>query len=96
MVKEFAARQGAALRSFAVLGGALATAAAVAIGAVLAVFFAATLLVLAVMSSALLYVAGLALRARRTARAAIREDGLIEARHLGGHHWVAYGWNERS
>ena len=20
---------------------------------------------------------------------------VIEARHLGGHHWVAYGWNER-
>ena len=35
---------------------------------------------------------GLALRARRTARA--RADGVIEARHLGGHHWVAYGWNE--
>jgi hypothetical protein len=96
MVKEFAARQGAALRSFALLGGALATAAAVAIGAVLAVFFAATVLVIAVMSSVLLYVSGLALRARRTARARNRDDSLIEARHLGGHHWVAYGWNERS
>jgi hypothetical protein len=44
------------------------------------------------MASALLAVAGVALRARRTARA--RADGVIEARHLGGHHWVAYGWNE--
>ena len=96
MVQEFAARHGAALRSLAAVGGALATAAAVAIGAVLAIFFAATLLVLALMSSALLYLAGLAMRARRTARARIREDGLMEARHLGGHHWVAYGWNERS
>ena len=95
MVKEFATRHGAALRSFAVLGGALATAAAVAIGAVLAVFFAATLLVIAAMSSILLYFAGLALRAKRTARARFRDDSLIEARHLGGHHWVAYGWNER-
>jgi hypothetical protein len=95
MVKEFATRHGPALRSFAVLGGALATAAAVAIGAVLAVFFAATLLVIAAMSSILLYFAGLALRARRTARARFRDDNLIEARHLGGHHWVAYGWNER-
>lgn len=95
MVKEFATRHGAALRSFAVLGGALATAAAVAIGAVLAVFFAATLLVIAAMSSILLYFAGLALRAKRTARARFRDDNLIEARHLGGHHWVAYGWNER-
>jgi hypothetical protein len=25
-----------------------------------------------------------------------RPDGVIEAKHLGGHHWVAYGWNERS
>ena len=95
MVKEFAVRQGAALRSFAILGGALATAAAVAIGAVLAVFFAATLLVIAAMSSILLYLSGLALRARRTARARQRGDGVLEARHLGGHHWVAYGWNER-
>lgn len=95
MVKEFATRHGAALRSFAVLGGVLATAAAVAIGAVLAVFFAATLLVIAAMSSILLYFAGLALRAKRTARARFRDDNLIEARHLGGHHWVAYGWNER-
>jgi hypothetical protein len=24
-----------------------------------------------------------------------RQGDIIEARHLGGHHWVAYGWNER-
>ena len=29
---------------------------------------------------------------RRTARARTRDE-VIEARHLGGHHWVAYGWN---
>jgi hypothetical protein len=39
--------------------------------------------------------AGLALRAKRTANARRRADGVIEARHLGGHHWVAYGWNDR-
>ena len=38
--------------------------------------------------------AGLALRAKRTVNAR-RDDGVIEARHMGGHHWVAYGWNER-
>jgi hypothetical protein len=96
MVREFAARHGTALRGFAALGGALATAAAVAIGAVLAVFFAATVLVIAMMSSVLLYLASLATRARRTASARMRDDGLIEARRVGGHHWVAYGWNERS
>jgi hypothetical protein len=95
MVREFAVRQGSALRSLAVVGGAVATAAAVMVGAVLAVFFAATVAVIAVMASALLGFAGLAMRARRTAKARA-DNGVIEARHLGGHHWVAYGWNERS
>jgi hypothetical protein len=95
MVREFAARQGSALRSLAVVGGAVATAAAVMVGAVLAVFFAATVAVIAVMASALLGFTGLAMRARRTAKARA-DNGVIEARHLGGHHWVAYGWNERS
>ena len=93
MVKEFNRSYGSALRSFAMLGGALATTAAVAIGAVLALFAAATVVVIAVMSSALLALAGLALRARRTASAP-KDDGIIEARNTGGHHWVAYGWNE--
>ena len=97
MVKEFAARHGSALRSLAVLGGMLATIAAVAVGVVLAVVFAATVAVIAIMASALLGFAGLAMRARRTAGVRARShDGVIEARHLGGHHWVAYGWNERS
>lgn len=97
MVKDFAARHGSALRSLAVVGGTLATVAAVVVGAILAVFAAATVAVIAVMASALLAFAGLALRARRTAQARHRRpEGLLEARHLGGHHWVAYGWNERS
>ena len=94
MVREFARKHGSALRGLSVVGGAIATAAAVAIGAVLAVFFAATVVVVAVMASALLALAGFALRAKK-ARAQRRDDGEIEARHLGGHHWVAYGWNER-
>jgi len=96
MVKDFANDHGSALRSLAAIGGALAAAAAVIVGAVLAVIFAATVAVIAIMSSALLALAGLAMRARRTARARRRSDGVIEARHLGGHHWVAYGWNERT
>jgi hypothetical protein len=95
MMREFAVGHGSALRSLAVVGGAVATAAAVMVGAVLAVFFAATVAVIAVMASALLGFAGLAMRARRTAKARA-DNGVIEARHLGGHHWVAYGWNERS
>ena len=92
MVREVARKHGPALRSLSAVGGALATAAAVAIGAVLAVFFAATVVVIAVMASALLALAGLALRAKR-ARAHRNDsanDGVIEARNLGGHHWVAY------
>jgi len=96
MVREFAARHGAPIRSLAALGGALATTAAVAVGAVLALFFAATVVVIAVMSSVLLAMFGLATRARRAVRARRHDDdGVIEARHLGGHHWVAYGWNDR-
>jgi len=93
MVREFAARPGSAFRSLLAVGGALATAAAVAIGAMLALFFAATVVVIAVLSSVLLALTGLAFRARRNARP--RADGVIEAQHLGGHHWVAYGWNDR-
>ena len=96
MVKDFAAGPGSALRSLAAIAAGLATAAAVVVGAVLALFAAATVTVIAVMGSILLGFAGLAMRARRTVRARRRESDIIEARHLGGHHWVAYGWNERS
>ena len=94
MVNTFAGRPGSALRGLAVISASLATLAAVVVAAVLAVFFAATVAVIAVMSSALLAFAGLALRARRTAKARAANDGVIEARRVGGHHWVAYGWNE--
>ena len=75
--------------------GALATIAAAAIGAVLAVVFAATVLVIGAMASILIGLTGFALRARRTARAHV-DPGLIEARHMGGHSWVAYGWDRRN
>lgn len=73
----------------------IATTLAVVVGAVLAVFAAATVAVFAVIASALLGLAALAARARRGRATARAEPGLIEARHVGGHHWVAYGWNER-
>ena len=97
MVKDYAANQGSALRSLAALAAGLATIAAVIVGAVLAVFAAATVAVIALMTSAVLAFAAMAMRARRTVRARRRrtEADIIEARHLGGHHWVAYGWNER-
>ena len=95
MVKDFAANPGSALRSLAAVLATLATAAAVVVGAVLAVFAAATVAVIAIVGSLLLALSGLALRARRTVRARARGGDIIEARHQGGHHWVAYGWNER-
>ena len=96
MVKDYAANEGSALRSLAAVAAALATTGAVIIGAVLAVFAAATVAVIAVMASALLGFAALAVRASRKVHTRRRDDGVIEARHLGGHHWVAYGWNERN
>jgi hypothetical protein len=93
MVKDFSVNEGSAVRSLAAVGASLATAAAVLVGAVLAVFAAATVAVIAIMGSALLAFAALATRARRKVRA--HHSDIIEARHMGGHHWVAYGWNER-
>jgi heme/copper-type cytochrome/quinol oxidase subunit 2 len=84
---------GGALKSVAWLGAALASIAAAVVAAVLALIFAATVVVIAVMVSALVAFAGLALRARRGARRA--DPSLIEARHVGGHSWVAYGWDQR-
>lgn len=88
---------GGAFKSLAWVGGLLATCAALAVAAVLAVFATAAVVVLALMASATLAFAGLAMRAKRTARARANADpNLIEARHMGGHSWVAYGWNDRA
>jgi cytochrome c oxidase assembly factor CtaG len=73
--------------------GAVAGLAAAAIGAVLAVFFAATVMVIAFMASILLALAATAVRARRVVRAPASDADVIEARHVGGHSWVAYGWD---
>jgi hypothetical protein len=87
----------AGLNGLAWLGGVLATTVAAMIGAVLAVFFAATVAVIALMAAALLAVVNLAVRARRATRAPARssEPDILEARHVGGHSWVAYGWDRQ-
>jgi hypothetical protein len=79
-------------RGIAWIGGAIAWTAAAVIGAVLAIFFAATVMVILFMAGVLAVLAAAALRARRTVRAPT-EPELIEARHMGGHSWVAYGWD---
>jgi hypothetical protein len=86
---------GIAWRSVVALAGAVATSVAVAVAAVIAVVFAATLVVIGFMATALLGLAAFAFRGRTTPAAAGGDPGLIEARHMGGHSWVAYGWNER-
>lgn len=85
----------AGFKGLAWLAGAVATVAAAVIGAALAVFFAATVAVIALMGAALLAVASLAMRARRFTRARPREPQVIEARNIGGHSWVAYGWDRQ-
>ncbi len=84
-----------ALSGVAWVGAAIAWVAAAAIGAVLTLFFAATVVVIAIMASMCLAIAGFALRARRTVRARAMDPDLLEARNIGGHSWVAYGWDGR-
>ena len=93
---ETARATGIAWRSFVAVAGAVATSIAVAVAAVIAVVFAATLVVIGFMATALLGLAAFAFRGRTApAHAPAGDPGLIEARHMGGHSWVAYGWNER-
>ena len=86
-------------RSLVALAGAVCTVIAAAVGAILAVALAASVVVIALMGGALLFLASLAMRARRTVRAgALKADPgpqILEARHVGGHSWVAYGWERR-
>jgi hypothetical protein len=69
------------------------------LAAVAALFAAATVVVVAVVGTALLGLAALTGRLRRqpatVARGPMGEDGVIEARKVGGHEWVAYGWSDR-
>ena len=75
-------------------GGVLAGAVAALAATILAVVFTATVVVIALIGVVLVAFAGLAVRARRKATA---RDGaaVIDARHVGGHSWVAYGWDPR-
>jgi hypothetical protein len=83
-----------AFRGMAFVAGAIAWTAAAVIAAVTAVVFAASLMVITFMAGVLVMLAAAALRARRTVRAPADPE-LIEARNIGGHSWVAYGWDGR-
>ncbi len=88
-----APQKGGGFNGLAWIGGALATVAALGVGAVLAVFFAATVLVIGLMAAVLIGLGGLAYRARKASRP--KDDDIIEAHHIAGHSWVAYGWDQR-
>lgn len=60
------------------------------VGLVLAVVFAASVAVLAAISAVLMLLGGALARTRRAER---RDDDLIEAHRVGGHSWVAYGFD---
>ncbi|HWF01117.1 MAG TPA: hypothetical protein VG248_15060 [Caulobacteraceae bacterium] len=82
--------------------GGLATVAANAIwlgagfvGAILAVVFAASVAILALAGAALLMLVGGVARFRRSVAPA-PDPTLIEARRVGGHSWVAYGFDAPS
>lgn len=82
------------LRALAWVAGAVAWLGAAVVGSVLAVVFAATVVVVGLMASALLALSLAALRARRALRPEPDSD-ILEARQVGGHSWVAYGWEGR-
>jgi len=84
-----------AVRGIAWVGGAIAWTAAALIGAALAVFFAATVVVILIMAGVLATLATAAIRARRSVRAPVDDAEVLEARNIGGHSWVAYGWDGR-
>ena len=83
-----------AFRGIAWIGAGVAWAAAALVGVLLALFFAATVVVSLMMAGALLAFAAAAARARRAVRRSASSD-VIEARQIGGHSWVAYGWDSR-
>lgn len=91
------ARSGAgrsAFRWLAWVVGALAWIAAIAFGAVFALVVAATVVVISILGFVVLALTGAGIRARRSVRPPADPD-VIEARNIGGHSWVAYGWDGR-
>ena len=76
------------------IAGLIAGVAALAVGAILAVFTAAAVAVIALFAGVLVFLAGLAMRARRNMapRRRAGDPDVIEAHKVDGT-WVAYGWD---
>jgi hypothetical protein len=88
-----------ALRGPKAVLAVLAAVAGLLLAAVAALFAAATVVVAAVIGTTLLGLAALTGRLRRppvrTASGPEAAGEVIEARRVGGHEWVAYGWSDR-
>jgi len=84
-------------KGVAAIFGFIVTTAAAIIGAIMAVIVAVALVVIGLMASVLIGLSAMAMGARRASRAkaatADADSGIIEARRVGGHSWVAYGWD---
>jgi hypothetical protein len=65
------------------------------VGAIVATVVAFAFVLVAVMGSVALAAAAVVVGARRSARQSRSDPGVIEARHVGGHSWVATGWQGR-
>lgn len=94
---ERAAREGAimkspAFRGLARAGAIIASGAAALVGVALAVVFAASLVAIVLIGLLLVPLTAVALRARRSA--SVQDGPVLEARRIGGHAWVAYGWDK--
>ena len=82
-----------ALRGVAWLVSAAAWAIGAGVAIMIALIFAASMVVIGAMASIFLIAAAAGLRARRSVKTRVDPE-VIEARHVGGHSWVAYGWDE--
>ncbi len=83
-----------ALSGLAWLVAAFAWSIAAAVGVVMALIVAASVIVIGLMASALVILSGAAMRARQSVKPAVDPD-LIEAHKVGGHSWVAYGYDQQ-
>lgn len=82
-------------RALGILAGALGGAVAALLAAVLAVVCAVALLLLALVAAVVVAIRAVIDGAGRLVRQGRSEPDLLEARHVGGHSWVAYGWDGR-
>jgi hypothetical protein len=65
------------------------------VAAAVVIVFAATLVAVAMAGCGMLAAWVLVRRLGRPAKPRSGEPDLIEAHHVGGHSWVAYGWDGR-